>query len=92
MTSEGPNSKKDPIYSEKFDLLEVGDLVQLKYLSFKDENFEQLVNYVNSNTLGIVLETFYSKKEPYHDFWSVPIMVLIDGAKYKTPAKNWIKK
>lgn len=78
---------------DKDEYLQVGDLVQLKYLGYKDEYYEQLAQYQNSDTLGIVLEVFHNsfKELRYVDEYYL-ITVLIDGAKYKTLAKNWIKK
>ena len=40
--------------------LKVGDLVQLRYLGYKDPDYEQLCNYQNSNTLGLVVEVFHN--------------------------------
>ena len=73
--------------------LQVGDLVQLVILGYKDEYYKQLVRYRNSDTLGIVLEVFHNsfKKLGYRDHYYL-VTVLIDGAKYTTLARHWIKK
>lgn len=82
MTSEGHQETK---------VHEVGDLVQLKYLSYKDPDYEQLCNFQNSDTLGMVVECFHNYGVvPEDDYYL--ITVLIDGAKYKSLARNWIKK
>ena len=73
--------------------LKVGDLVQLRYLDYKVPDYEQLCNYQNSNTLGLVVEVFHNsfKELGFVDEYYL-ISVLIDGTKYKSLARNWIKK
>ena len=71
-----------------------GDLVKLRFLSYKSRYYDFLVDYQNTDTCGIVLEVFDEWLTPaksYYNFAEMQVKVLIGEKIVFTSAQDWIK-
>jgi hypothetical protein len=71
-----------------------GDFVKLRFLSYKSEYYDFLVDYQNTDTCGMVLEAFDDYLEPtksYYNFAEMKVKVLIGEKIVITSAQDWVK-